>query len=518
MTESMRRNDAIVIGAGHNGLACASFLARAGLNVVILEATDSAGGMAAPRRLGTDYHFPGLAHIAHPVGGEVRRELQLDRFGYVPGEPMDTVSLGADGHHVVAGAESVDGVAASDASAYRTFRQQYLEFARAIAPLFDNRPPRLKDMPFGDKATLAKLGWNLRFGLGRDTMYEFLRVVGINIYDVVNETFDDEQLKALIAHDAAMGSAMGPRSPGTVLTWLQRLHGELNGPPHSQAGSKLIHALTQSAEDAGVEIRFGARVASVLIENDKAFGVELDNGDMIKAPLVMSSVDPRTTFGTLVGAPRLDTMFATRARQIRGSGVVGKLNIALRGLPNFAGLDSDKLRHRLIVAPSMRYIEHAFNHSKYRECSKKPVFEISIPSLYDPALAPEGHHVMSVNVSYLPYDLQDGWPDQRKTLAYRLISQLGEYAPNLTSLIVDHEFLSPADVEREYGAVHGHWHHGELTMHQSFMLRPLYGAAQYETPVTGLFLCGAGCHPGGGLTGRPGINAAKRAIDTGAAK
>ena len=256
----------------------------------------------------------------------------------------------------------------------------------------------------------------------------------------------------------------------------------------------------------------------VLIDNDKAFGVELDNGDLVKAPLVVSNVDPRATFAKLVGAPQLDTMFATRARQIRGPGVVGKLNIALNGLPKFTGLDASALSDRLVVAPSMRYVERAFNHSKYGECSDHPVLEISVPSLHDPALAPEGHHVMSVNVAYLPYALDGGWPDQKKTLAYRIISQLSEYAPGLTSLIVDHEFLSPADIEREYGAVQGHWHHGELSIHQSFMMRPVHGAAQYDTPIEGLFLCGAGCHPGGGLNGTSGINAAKRAIDTGAAK
>jgi phytoene dehydrogenase-like protein len=349
-------------------------------------------------------------------------------------------------------------------------------------------------------------------------MYEFLRVAAINIYDVLDEVFQDERLKGAIAVDAVMGSAMGPRTPGTVLTWLQRLQGELNGPLSCQGGAQLVHALTQSAEDAGATIRFDARVEKILIDNGKAFGVDLAGGEMVKAKLVISNVDPRTTLSRMVGAPRLETMFANRVTQIRGSGVVGKLNIALSGLPEFDGLSESQLGNRLLVAPSMRYVERAFNHSKYGECSEHPVLEVTLPSLHDRSLAPDGHHVMSLNIAYLPYALEGGWEEQKATIAYKVISQLGEYSPNLKSLIVDHEFLTPLDIENEFGAVQGHWHHGELSIHQSFMMRPLHGAAQYDTPVERLFLCGAGSHPGGGLNGLPGRNAAKRVLELGGVK
>jgi phytoene dehydrogenase-like protein len=357
-------------------------------------------------------------------------------------------------------------------------------------------------------------------GLGREAMYEFLRVATINIYDVLNEAFEDDRLKGAIAADAVMGSAMGPRTPGTVLTWLQRLQGEANGPLSLQSGgrSQLVHALTQSAEDAGTTIRCNAHVDKILIEDGKASGVELSDGEMLKARIIISNADPRSTFTSLVGAPQLDAMFANRVTQIRGAGVVAKLHLALGGKPEFTGLPEHRLGDRLLVAPSMQYVERAFNSSKYDEYSENPVLEITLPSLHNNALAPEGHHVMSINVAYVPYKLESGWENQKTTITGRVISQLGQYSPNLESLIVDHEMLTPRDIEEQFHAVQGHWHHGELAIHQSFMMRPLHGAAQYDTPIEGLFLCGAGSHPGGGLTGLSGRNAAKRVLELGGAK
>jgi phytoene dehydrogenase-like protein len=515
----MTRPDAIIVGAGHNGLVCAAYLARAGHDVLVLEANDAVGGMAAPRNVGGAYHFPGLPHAVTPLARVIRDDLKLDRLGYKAGPAVDTIALDAEGAHLTLGPNraSGDGLSGADAAAWPGFRKRYLAFAKALQPLFENKPPRLKNMPFADKAALAKLGWNIRFGLGRETMYEFLRVAAINIYDVLNDTFDDERLKAAVALDAVLGSAMGPRTPGTVLTWLQRLHGELGGPPTIHCADLLINALARSAEDAGSTIRCNARVARILVEDDKASGVELDGGETIESSLVVSNADPRLTLSSLIDARQLDTMFANRVAQIRGSGVVAKLHLALSGLPKFEGLDASQAANRLLIAPSMRHIERAFNHSKYGEYSDEPVLEISIPSVHNGALAPEGHHVMSVNVAFMPYDLEGGWTEQKTTAAEKVIARIGRYAPGLESLIVSYEFLTPADIEAQFGSVQGHWHHGELSIHQSFMMRPLHGAAQYDTPVGGLFLCGAGCHPGGGLTGLPGRNAARRILELGGA-
>ncbi len=511
--------DVIVIGAGHNGLVCTAYLARAGMKVLCLESSDAPGGMSASRTIADHYRFAGLAHAAYPVSAAIQRDLKLGHFGYEPGDAVETTALDADGRHLTLGPSHVsgDGLSGSDEKSYPGFRGRFLAFAKAMRPLLESKAPRLKDMEFADKATLVKLGWNLRLGLGRETMYEFLRVAAINIHDVLNDVFDDERLKGAIALDAVMGSAMGPRTPGTVLTWLQRLHGELNGPLCVQSGgqSQLVHALARSAEDAGATIRLNARVERILVENDKAIGVRLSNGETLKAGTIVSNADPRATFTELVGAPQLDAMFANRVTQIRGSGVVAKLHLALSGLPGFTGLTESQTRNRLLIAPSLQYVEHAFNPSKYGEYSENPVFEITIPSLHTEGLAPDGDHVMSVNVAYVPYALAGGWEGRKDSLFDKIIAHLGQYCPNLQSLIVAHEFLTPRDIEQQFHAVHGHWHHGELSIHQSFMMRPLHGAAQYDTPVERLFLCGAGSHPGGGLTGLPGRNAAQRILSAG---
>lgn len=307
---------------------------------------------------------------------------------------------------------------------------------------------------------------------------------------------------------------MGPRTPTTVLTYLSRLYGETHSAPHLPLGGMggVIDSLERAAAKAGVAIRTGAEVAHIIADEGRATGVRLTTGEELNSDIVVSNADAKNTFLNLVGVRDLDAMFVHRVSKTRTRGTVAKLHLALKDLPSFTGLSTDQMGQRLLVAPSMRYIEHAFNHAKYGECSEFPVLEVVVPTISDPSLAPPGHHVVSVCASYAPYDLRGGWDGKRGAFAGKIVETLERYAPGISAIIVHRELLTPVDIEAEYKILGGHWHHGEMSIDQSFMMRPVYGAAQYDTPIAGLFLCGAAAHPGGGVTGLPGRNAAMRIL------
>ena len=506
----------VIVGGGHNGLVCATYLAKAGLRVQILEAREIVGGAAATASFAEEYKTSSLAHILHSLSPKVIQDLELVKSGLALGSTVDTIALDRDGQHVTLGQELVsgDGLGDKDIEAYSTFKQEFRAYAKALEPLMMNKPPRLKDMDLKDKFTLSKIGWAMRFGLGAESMREFLRVGGINIHDVLNEVFDDDRVKGALAADAVIGHHMGPRTPTTVLTYLHRLRGELGGSQTLPTGGmgQVVDALVKAASKAGVSIRTDARVKRILVANGKTGGVELQNGEQVIADIVISNADAKTTFLDLVGTQDLDAMFVHRIHTTRTKGNVAKLNFAVSELPAIEGLTPQQLSQRLIIAPSMQYVEHAFNHAKYGEYSESPVLEIVIPSINDSGLAPRGHHVMSVCASFAPYDLKDGWQQNRSTFMDKINTLIGEYMPDFSNHIVESQLLTPVDIESEYNMTGGHWHHGELTIDQSFMMRPVHGSAQYDTPVEGLFLCGAAAHPGGGVTGVPGHNAAQRIL------
>ena len=506
----------VIVGGGHNGLVCAAYLARAGRKVLVLEARDILGGGASTTSFAPGYHVSGLAHVLHSLSPKVCKDLNLESAGLQRGIAIDTISLDRDGNHLTLGLNEVSGggLSQDDLQAYKAFKKEFRSYAQALEPLMMNKPPRLKDMDKRDLFTLASLGWKLRFGLGTKSMREFLRVGGINIYDVLNEVFDNPLLKGALAADAVMGQHMGPRTPNTVLTYLHRLRGEAQGPQSLPPGGmgQVVEALSEAARKAGVAIRTGAKVRQILVSDGKVKGVELESGEQLDASIVISNADAKTTFLDLVGTAELDAMFAHRIHTIRARGNVAKLHLALKGPPRIVGLSAEQLGQRLLVAPDMRYVEHAFNHAKYGEYSEQPVLEITIPSVADSTLAPAGHHVMSVSASFAPYALKQGWDKCHSAFADKIIALIEQYAPGLSTQIVARELLTPVDIEAQYNVKGGHWHHGELTIDQSFMMRPIHGAAQYDTPVSGLFLCGAAAHPGGGITGVPGHNAAQRIL------
>ncbi|HSN52615.1 MAG TPA: NAD(P)/FAD-dependent oxidoreductase [Woeseiaceae bacterium] len=502
------RYDAIVIGAGHNGLVCSALLAKAGRRVLVLEANERVGGAAITREFADGYSVSACAHLLYQLQPKVQKELGLSTT--FASEAMQTIALSQDGRHVRYASGKVSGVSDADVSSYRQFHRQMTRFAELLNTYLNTTPPRLGTSEFRDLATLARLGFDLR-RLGRDEMQTFLRLVGINIHDEVTERFESPLLRGALSFDAVLGTHLGPRSPNTIMTYLYRLaggHGRLSV-PRGGMGS-LAEDLARAARDAGATIRTGTPVRRIVVENGRAAGVETAAGERFESFTIVSNVDPKRTIMELVGARHVETGFTRRIDNIRMRGNAAKLHLALDGLPAITGLAKAEFGERLVIAPDEHYVECAFNPAKYGESSPQPVVEMTFPSFRDAALAPTGRHVMSCVVQYAPCALKGGWTDAaRQAFEKACIETIARYAPGIESRIKASELLTPADIEREFHITGGHWHHGELALDQFMFVRPVCGAAQYRMPLDGLYLCGAGAHPGGGVSGAAGRNAAR---------
>jgi phytoene dehydrogenase-like protein len=446
------------------------------------------------------------------------RELDLESFGLkLAAANLPSTALASDGAHLSLGAEGSSSLGAhspADAAAYADWQSLLARLAAALHPLLSATPPRLGTEAWRDQAALLSIGWRLR-RLGRNDLRELLRIGGMCVHDLLEDRFRLPLLKGALALDAVLGTNYGPRSPGTVLTLLYRAAAAPGAArlvqPLGGLGA-LSESLARAARSAGAEIRTDAAVERILVREDHAAGVRLASGEEIVSQSVVSSADPKTTFLRLLGSEHLDAGFVRRVSQLRSRGLTAKLHLALTQLPEFPQLTPAALRGRLLVAPSSDYIERAYNHAKYNEFSGDPMLEVTIPTLADPSLAPRGQHVMSVIVQYAPYVLAGGWDGQRQRFADLVIDTLARYAPGLRGCVAARELLAPADIEREFRISGGHWHHAELALDQFFMVRPVPGATQYRSPLPGLFLCGAGCHPGGGVMGLAGRNAAQALI------
>lgn len=503
----------IIIGGGHNGLVCAAYLAKAGRKVTVLEAADQVGGAAATREF-TPGFKASCAHLLYLLDKDISKELGLESHGLrMARSGLKTIALAEDSNHITISANSVEGggLSAQDKAAYKEYRRFMSKFAGVIGGIHNKIPPRIT-YDRKDLVALGKLALNIRM-MGRDDMREFLRIAGINIYDILKENFDNPLLKGALSLDAVLGTNSGPRSNNSIFTALHRMSGNTG----KSAGAASIplggmgavtEALSAAARKFGAEIRTGSPVSSILLEDDKISGVQLAGGEQISASVVISNADPKTTIMDLLGARHVEAGFAKKIGNIRMQGNAAKLHLALDGLPAFNGISQEQLGERLVIAPTVEYVERAFNHSKYGEYSRLPVAEITIPSIHDSSLAPDGKHVLSAIIQYAPRNLSTGWSAGKAAFMDKVMELLSAYAPDIREKAIVAELLTPEDIENDFHMAGGHWHHGEMSLDQFLMLRPVPKSAQYKTPVDGLYFCGAGCHPGGGVMGSAGKNAA----------
>jgi phytoene dehydrogenase-like protein len=523
------RWDAIVIGAGHNGLVCAAYLARAGRRVLVLERREAIGGAALTEEVFPGFRFSVFSYVVSLLRPEIIRELDLARHGLQVLPLESTFTPLPDGNYLAQWSDldrnrrEIARHSPRDAEAYDEFGRLMHLMARAVKPLLAMAPPDPASWRPRDLLGLARLARHLR-GLGREQLCALHRLLTMSAADWLDEWFECEPLKATKSASGIIGTLAGPRSPGTAYVLLHHYMGELDGEfrawGFARGGNGSVSgAIAAAARAAGAEIRTGAPVARVLIERGRAAGVALESGEEIRARRVVSNADPRRTLLSLVGEAHLPPEFAAAIGRYRYRGSSGKVNLALAELPDFTALPGagPHLRGAISVSPSVDYLERAFDEAKYGEFSRRPYLDVVIPTLLDPQMAPPGRHVMSVFVQYAPYRLNGGWTDaRREAFGDAVVDTLAEYAPNLKRAILHRQVITPADIERTLGLTEGNIFQGELSLAQMFFSRPAAACPAYRTPLADLWLCGAGTHPGGGVMGAPGRNAAAAILREGA--
>jgi phytoene dehydrogenase-like protein len=504
------RYDVVVVGAGHNGLVAGGYLAKAGLRTLILERRESVGGAAA------------LATTFGRLRGPVMRDLQLDRHGlrlvqpgvrvFAPQPDGRNLTLWGDPHRT---AEELRAWSPADAEAFPRFDRKVRVLASFMAHIHAATPPDLKG---GSAAALTGLKLARAFRrLGPKAGPEMLRNLPMAVADFVAEAFETDALRAAIAARGVQYTSKGPWSAGTVAVLLSDSVGTDRGAAGQSAFAlggpeKLADALRTAARQFGAVIRTGVEVNAIVSRDGRVAGVALDAGEEIEAGAVVSGMDPKRTLA-LCDPVALGPTLVWRAGNIRAPGSVGKVELTLDGLPSFNGAEPERLQGRIVVAPGIDDLERAFDASKYGRVSESPYLEATIPTLVDPSLAPEGRHAVHVLVQYAPFDLRDTtWEAEREGLGDLVLKTLERYAPGLSDRVVGRTVVTPADLELDYGLTGGHPYHAEPALDQFFAWRPLLGHAGYRFGLPGLYLCGSGAHPGGGVTGAPGANAARRVL------
>jgi len=521
----MPRYDAIVIGGGHNGLVHAAYLARAGWKVLVLERRHVLGGAAVTEEVFPGFKFSVCSYVVSLLRPEIIRELDLPRHGLeiLPLDGTFTPMPSGDylwrmNDHARTRRE-IARHSRTDAEAYDEYALAMVEMARFVKPILEMTPPDPWSLHPRELARMLFLGRRFR-GLSAGDRYNQVQLMTMSAVDFLDQWFETDVLKATMSASGIIGTFLGVRSPGTAYVLLHHYMGEIDGAFRSwglaRGGTGAIsNAIAAAAREAGVEIRTEAPIAKILVREGRTRGVVLANGDEIEADIVSSSVDPRITFMRMLGEEHLPTEFVEGVSRYKFRGSSGKVNMALDGLPNFTCLPGDghHLRGAISISPGIDYMERAYDDAKYGRFSRNPYIDIVIPSLTDPSIAPPGKHVMSCFVQYAPYHLaESNWDAQREAFGDTVVNTIAQYAPNFKDLILHRQVVTPLDLERDWGLSEGNIFQGELSLEQLFFLRPVPGWASYRTPVKGLYMCGSATHPGGGIMGAPGRNAAQAVL------
>ena len=523
----MPKYDAVIIGGGHNGLVTAAYLARAGRKVLVLERREVLGGCAVTESIWPGYRVSTGAYLTSLMQERIVRELELERYGYrVDAKDPAFFSAFPDGRHFFMwqdGGKTLAEIAKfsrRDAEVYPAYEDQLERLSQVVEELLLTTPPRFPPAGLGDFVDYLKLAGRMR-GLSAKEMVALVKIFTQSAAEFLDEWFESEQVKVTLATDGVIGANGGPRSPGTAYILLHHCMGGVAG--HRglwgfvRGGMGTVsEAIASSAKAHGAEIRTEAPVARVLVRSGRAWAVVLENGEEIEGGAIASNLDPKVTFLRLVDERHLDTEFVAAIRHFRIEGTSCKINLALNGLPEFTafpGAPGPHHRATMHICPDIDYVEKAWDDAKYGHPSKRPLLELTVPTMYDASLAPEGRHVMGIFLQYAPYTLREGtWDELRAPFGERVISLIEEYAPNIRRIVEHMQVLTPLDLERRFGITGGNIFHGEMSLDQMFVMRPVAGWARYRTPVEGLWLCGSGAHPGGGVMGAPGFNCAREML------
>jgi len=485
----MKNFDVIIIGAGHNGLVAASYLSKKGKKVLMIEKNENVGGLA---------EYSNSLNCVSPI---IKKELNINVTDV--DQTNRIISLEDNQNHTVL--EDNNGkLSFLNTNAEEDDRQKFLSiiknyklFSKTLGSFMFQKPPRVKSGKRSDLLQLISMGWKVR-KLGKKNMRELLRIIGLNIADDVEDNLKNNNLMGLLSHEAVLGTNLGPRSPGSILTLLykQAINNNIFNFKKIEV-AEYISQLEDCCNKNMVELIKSSEVKKILTKNNSVTGVELTNDEVIKSKYVMSNADPKTTYLNLLGAEILDTDFIRRTKNFRNKGNVAKLELVLENEININNIDKN-MYGKFIYAPSIKYIENAFNANKYNKYSENPCLEFYV-----------NQNTISANVYYVPYLVNS--KHEENEIIKRCVSVLSKFIPEMK--IVKEILITPNHIEEKYNIAGGHWHHGDLEIDQLLMMRPFYGSAQYSTPINGLYLCSAGTHPGGGLTGINGLNAAKKVIE-----